>query len=69
MPRKAAAAKRPDPTPNEEEPLAVEVGIRAPHWCMYWRDTGDHQFTEHWKLGLVCKGCGAQPPKKTKEKK
>lgn len=33
-----------------------EVGLRAPEWCMYHRDTGQHKFSEAGK----CRGCGAK---------
>ena len=33
-----------------------EVGLRAPEWCMYHRDTGAHKFSEAGK----CRGCGTK---------
>lgn len=46
-----------------------ELGVRADHWCMYWRDSDEtaevrHRYEPHWKRGSVCKGCGAEEPKK-----
>ena len=40
-----------------------ELGTRAAHWCMYWRDSGEHNYQQHWKRGQVCRGvrCRAAP--------
>ncbi|AHL18512.1 hypothetical protein ISF9_042 [Microbacterium phage vB_MoxS-ISF9] len=46
-----------------------ELGTRAAHWCMYWRDSGEHNYQQHWKRGQVCKGCGAEPPRPAAKKK
>lgn len=40
----------------DEQVEIEELGLRAPEWCMYHRDTGQHKFSEAGK----CRGCGAK---------
>ncbi|WMI33899.1 hypothetical protein SEA_ERENYEAGER_24 [Microbacterium phage Erenyeager] len=58
--RKKLAQDRVPPM-EAEPPLHVLVGVVADHWCMHFRDTGEHDYHANHRDQLVCKGCGAKP--------
>lgn len=52
---------------ESEPPLHVLLGVVAEHWCMYFRDTGEHKYRLNHRDQLVCAGCGGKPGKGKKK--
>lgn len=45
------------------EPVPIGPGVKAAHWCMHWRDTGEHNYKVGFKGKLRCTGCGTEKKK------